>query len=212
MRKAISNKNVLAAKFDVAEFDGPWLASFGKPELRGVWIVYGGSGCGKTSFVMQLSKYLSRFREVAYNSLEQGLSLSLKTAWERTGMIEAGNRIVLLDKEQLGDLKARLRRKRSPGVVIIDSVHYLNNFRFPDCIRLVNEFNNKLFVFVVHEKDGQPKDRIGNELLFNADVKIRVVGYKAFFASRYSKEDTNEGGADFVIWEQGARQYWLDKY
>lgn len=50
MGRAISNKNVLTAKFEVAEFDGAFLASFGKPELRGAWIVYGGSGSGKTTF------------------------------------------------------------------------------------------------------------------------------------------------------------------
>lgn len=84
MARAISNKNVLQAKFDVADFDGAFLASFGRPELRGEWLIYGGSGCGKTTFVMQLCKYLTRFRRVAYNSLEQGLSLSLQrhgSAW-----------------------------------------------------------------------------------------------------------------------------------
>lgn len=90
MGRAISNRNVLTAKFEVAEFDGAFLASFGKPELRGVWIVYGGSGSGKTTFLMQLCKYLTRFRRVAYNSLEQGLSLSLQKAWERVRMDEVG--------------------------------------------------------------------------------------------------------------------------
>lgn len=44
MARAISNKNVLQAKFDVADFDGAFLASFGRPELRGEWLIYGGSG------------------------------------------------------------------------------------------------------------------------------------------------------------------------
>lgn len=78
MRRAISNKNVIQAKFETAPFTGEWLASFGRPELRGAWIIYGGSGCGKTTFVMQLCKYLTTFGRVAYNSLEQGLSLSLE--------------------------------------------------------------------------------------------------------------------------------------
>ena len=58
MSRAISNKNVLTAKFEVAEFDGEFLASFGKPELRGAWLIYGGSGCGKTTFVMQVCNTL----------------------------------------------------------------------------------------------------------------------------------------------------------
>ncbi len=39
MGRAISNKNVLTAKFEVADFDGAFLASFGRPELRGAWII-----------------------------------------------------------------------------------------------------------------------------------------------------------------------------
>ena len=80
MSRAISNKNVLAAQFETANFTGPYLASFGRPELRGAWIVWGGSGSGKTTFTLMLCKYLAGFRRVAYDSLEQGLSLSLQKA------------------------------------------------------------------------------------------------------------------------------------
>ena len=148
MGRAISNRNVLTAKFEVAEFDGDFLASFGKPELRGAWIIYGGSGCGKTTFVMQVCKYLTRFRRVAYNSLEQGLSLSLQKAWERVGMEEAGSRIILLNKEQLKDLRVRLQKKQSPDIVVIDSVQYLRRFNMDQYQSLRDEFPNKLFIFV----------------------------------------------------------------
>ena len=56
MAKAISNKNVVNAKFKVADFTGKWLASFGKPELRGAWIIYGESGGGKTHLALELLK------------------------------------------------------------------------------------------------------------------------------------------------------------
>lgn len=140
MGRAISNRNVLIAKFEVAEFDGAFLASFGKPELRGVWIVYGGSGSGKTTFLMQLCKYLTRFRRVAYNSLEQGLSLSLQKAWERVRMDEVGNRIILLNKESLKDLRVRLAKKQSPDVIVIDSVHYWFGLKVADVMKLKDDF------------------------------------------------------------------------
>ena len=72
---------------------------------------------------MQVCKYLTRFRRVAYDSLEHGLSLSLQKAWERVGMEEVGNRIILLNKESLKDLRLRLAKKQSPDVVVVDSVH-----------------------------------------------------------------------------------------
>lgn len=210
MRRAISNKNVLTAKFEVAEFDGVFLASFGKPELRGAWIIYGGSGSGKTTFVMQLCKYLTRFRRVAYDSLEQGLSLSLQKVWERVGMEEAGNRIILLNKESLADLRERLDKKQSPDVVVIDSLQYLDSFYWKDFKKLKEDYPNKLFVFVSHEKGGQPDGKIAVKIRYDADIKIRVEGYKAFVTTRYEVAERGEGGADYVIWEQGADNYWAN--
>lgn len=211
MGRAISNKNVLTAKFEVADFEGEFLASFGRPELRGVWIIYGGSGSGKTTFVMQVCKYLTRFRRVAYNSLEQGLSLSLQKAWERVGMQEVGNKIILLNKEQLKDLRVRLLKKQSPDVIVIDSVHYLRRFNMDQYQNLRDEFPNKLFIFVSHEKGGMPKGMMAQNIRYDSEIKIRVEGYKAFVTTRYEVAERGEGGADFIIWEQGAQDYWVDK-
>lgn len=211
MGRAISNKNVLTAKFEVADFDGEFLASFGRPELRGAWIIYGGSGSGKTTFVMQMCKYLTRFRRVAYNSLEQGLSLSLQKAWERVGMQEVGNKIILLNKEQLKDLRVRLLKKQSPDVIVIDSVHYLRRFNMDQYQNLRDEFPNKLFIFVSHEKGGMPKGMMAQNIRYDSEIKIRVEGYKAFVTTRYEVAERGEGGADFIIWEQGAQDYWVDK-
>ncbi len=211
MGRAISNKNVLTAKFEVADFEGTFLASFGRPELRGAWIIYGGSGCGKTTFVLQICKYLTRFRRVAYDSLEQGLSLSLKRAWERVGMAEVGNRIILLNKEGLKDVRLRLEKKRSPDVIVIDSVHYWLGLKMSDYINLRKDFPDKLFIFVCHEKHGLPDGKIAEKIRYDSDIKARVEGYKAFITSRYEIAELGEGGADFVIWEQGAQEYWIDK-
>ena len=210
MSKAISNKNVLSAQFAVLPFDGAWKASFGCPELRGTWIVYGGSGSGKTTFVMQLCKYLSRFGRVAYNSLEQGLSLSLKKAWERVGMEDAGSRIVLLEKESLRDLTARLKKRQSADVIVIDSLHYWFRFNMADYLKLKNTFADKLFVYVTHEKGGQPKGTMAQNIRYDADVKVRVEGYKAFVSTRYEVPERGEGGKDYVVWAEGARKYWAE--
>lgn len=199
------------AKFEVADFEGVYLASFGRPELRGSWIIYGGSGSGKTTFTMQLCKYLSRFRRVAYNSLEQGLSLSLQKAWERVGMEEVGNSIILLTKENLKDLRARLVKKHSPDVIVIDSVQYLRRFNMDQYQNLRDDFPNKLFIFVSHEKGGNPKGMMAENIRYDSDIKMRVEGYKVFVTTRYEVAELGEGGADFVIWEEGAQKYWIDK-
>lgn len=208
MGRALSNKNVVTAKFEAADFTGKWLASMGKPELRGAWFVFGGSGSGKTTFVLQLCKYLTQFRRVAYNSLEQGLSLSFQRAWGRVGMEEVGTQIIMLVKEGLQDLSARLRKKQSPDVVVIDSVQYLHGLRWRDYIALKDSFPGKLFIFVSHEKNKQPDGGMAMKMRYDADIKIRVEGYKAFITTRYAVPKLGEGGEDYVIWEEGANQYW----
>lgn len=208
MSRAISNKNVLAAKFETADFDGPFLASFGRPELRGVWIVWGGSGSGKTTFTLQLCKYLAGFRRVAYDSLEQGLSLSLQKAWERVEMAEAGSNIVLLNKEQLPELRERLDKRRSPEIIIIDSLQYLDGFNKRSFQKLKNDYQDKLFVFICHDKNGNPDGKLATLIRYDAEIKIKVEGFKAFVTTRYEDPANGEGGADFIIWEQGAADYW----
>lgn len=211
MGRAISNKNVLAAQFETADFDGPFLASFGRPELRGAWLIFGGSGSGKTTFLLMLCKYLCKFRRVAYNSLEQGLSLSLQKAWERVGMEEVGSQIILLNKECMADLRSRLRKRKSPGVVVIDSVQYLHGWKWNDYTKLKDEFPDKLFIFISQEKHGEPKGNLAVSIRYDAEIKIRVEGYKAFVTTRYEVPELGEGGKDFIIWKEGADAYWLNQ-
>ena len=44
-------------------------------------------------------------------------------------MEEAGNQIVLIEKETLAELRDRLSKRRSPDILIIDSVHYWLGFK-----------------------------------------------------------------------------------
>lgn len=213
MSRAISNINVLAARFETVEFAGEWLASFGRPELRGTWIIWGGSGSGKTTFTLMLCKYLANFGRVAYNSLEQGLSLSLQKAWERVGMGEAGNSVILLNKEELPELRARLSKRKSPEIIIIDSVQYLDGFNWTSFKKLKREYPDKLFIFISQaDRAGKdPDGKLAGKIRYDAEVKIKVEGFKAFVTTRYEDAERGEGGADFIIWEQGAAEYWAEQ-
>ena len=205
MSRAITSRQVISATFTVAPFTGPFLASFGRPELRGAWIVYGGSGSGKTTFLLQLANYLSTFCRVAYNSIEQGLSLSLQRAWQRVGIAPDAN-ICLLDRESPADIRRRLNARRAPQVVIIDSLQYWPRFSINDYIALRRACPATLFVFVAHAKGDQPKGAVAQTVRFDADIKIRVEGYKAFVTTRF--ETDTEGGSDYIIWPEGAQRYW----
>lgn len=206
MARAYSNANIRSARFKVADFGGAWRDSIGMPVLRGTWLIYGGSGSGKTSFCLQLAKYLSQYGRVLYNSLEQGLSPTMQSAWIAGGMEEAGRRIKLLDREGYDELFERLAKRQSPEIVIIDSINYLRGLRLSDYQLLSQRYRKKLFIIVAHEKGGEPKGALAQAIRYDADVKIRVEGYRAMVTSRYATAEV--GGQDYIIWDKGAEGYW----
>jgi hypothetical protein len=197
--------------FDRAEFEGPWLASVGRPELRGSWIIYGPSAMGKTTFTLMLLKYLATFDRCIYNSLEEGSSGALHSAWKRVGLAESGKNVLLCDREPVDELRARLKARRSQNIVFLDSLTAMPGFRRADYVSLMNDFPDKLFIFTAHEKRGLPDPSIAETVRRLSDVKIRVEGYKAFFNTRYMDAAAGEGGADYVIWPDGAEKYWAEK-
>ena len=123
-RNAKGVREMLSMKIDTLDFEGVWHDAFGKHERRCVWMVWGNSGNGKTSFVMQLCKYLCRFGRVAYNSMEEGACLTMQDTLRRFGMMEVNRRFLLIDNESIEQLSLRLKRQKSPDIVVIDRFHY----------------------------------------------------------------------------------------
>lgn len=188
-------------KPQVLPFDGEWHSSIGNPELKGGWIIWGNSANGKTRFALQLAKYLSKFVRVAYDSLEEGLSLSMQKAIIDVGMSDVKRSFVLLDKETVPMLRERLAKQRSPQVVIIDSLQY-TGLNYKDYTTLINDFPHKMFILVSHADGKEPRGNVGKAIKYDAFVKIYVEGYMAFAQSRYG------GGEPYVVWKKGADEYW----
>lgn len=194
-------KNVLDCEFDGMSFDGKWKEVFGQPERAHSWIIFGQSSSGKTTFNMQLAKYLSQFEKVLYNSLEEGLSASIKSAYKRAG-ITRKDRIMLV-QEDTESLITRLKKHKSPNIVFIDSIRY-TKMKWSDYQDFCARFPNKLFIWVSHAKGKEPKGALAEDIRYDAFVKIYVEGYRAFVSSRF-----NSGGDSTMdIWEEGAAKYW----
>lgn len=177
-RNAKGVRELLSMKFDTLPFEGEWYDAFGTPESRGVWIVWGKSGSGKTSFVMKLCKELCKYGRVVYDSLEEGISLTMQNTVRRSNMLEA-NRRFLLVCESMDELSLRLKRQKSPDFVVIDSFQY-TQMTYAQYIRFKERHKNKLLIFVSHASGQNPDGRSAKKVQYDASLKIYVEGKRAF--------------------------------
>lgn len=204
-KRAISIDQIYKMKFKTMNLKGEFAGAFGAPEMSGSWLIWGNSSNGKTRLCMQLAKHLSEFGKVAYNTLEEGARMSFQNAVIENRMQECKRgKFVILDGEKYEELVERLGRRNSPDIIIIDSIQYfgidLRKYK-----KLRTMFPKKLFIYVSHAQGIHPKGNLAISVRYDADLKIRVEGFKAFPTGRL-----NGGGNEFVIWENGARNYWAE--
>lgn len=202
LRRALSVSDVMRMKKETYPFEGEWKEAFGHPEKNGVWFVWGNSGNGKTSFLLQLCKELSRFGRVAYDSLEEGASLTMKNAFMTAGMQDVARRFVLLDRENMEQLSARLGKHKSPDIVVIDSFQY-THMSFAEYEAFKERHANKLLIFVSQADGNKPAGRTAVSVMYDASLKIFVSGFRAISKGRYFG---NLGY--YTIWKERADIYW----
>lgn len=150
---------------------------------------------------MSLAKYLTNFARVLYNSVEEGLSLSIQEAYRRLDMMEVAGKFALVGQEDVDQLIQRLKRHKSPDVVVIDTVQFWE-LRFSDYKRLKATFPHKLFIYVSHIEGKQPDGMTARKIWRDANVAFRIEGFRAFPTGRYG------GGEPVTICEELADRYW----
>lgn len=183
---------------------GAWAEAFGEPERVGVWFIWGKSGNGKSSFVMQLCKELTKFGRVAYDSLEEGAGLTMQNALRRYGMADVNRRFQVLDCEPVSDLGERMNRRKSPDFYVIDSFQY-TQMSYKEYQSFKEAHRDKLLIFVSHADGHNPDGRSAKKVMYDASLKIYVEGFRAFSKGRFF------GPASyFTIWDEGAARYWGD--
>jgi vacuolar-type H+-ATPase subunit F/Vma7 len=206
-KRVVSVYELINTKFKVMDFDEQWLELFGKPEKTGCWIAWAESFNGKTSFMIQLCKYLSKFGKVLYNSLEEGKSESLKLTCIRENMLEVGSRFQIIDKEPIEDLEKRLQKHKSADIVIIDSSQYID-MKIKDLRAFLDRNRKKLFIFVSHADGKHPEGHLSKKIKFHSSVKIHIEGYRARIESRYGGDQSKH----YTIWHEGAAKYWGEEF
>jgi KaiC/GvpD/RAD55 family RecA-like ATPase len=205
VQQTITIKRFLRKKFKLVPLAGVWQESFGQPERGAIWLVYGGSGNGKTEFAAQLAKAYAEHGKVLYVSAEQGWSSSLQKCFARNGFADTKNITLGTGYDTLGLLTDLAARKKPPDTIVLDSVDYLR-FTKEDLKQFQKQCPGMTIILISWEKGGKPQTSQAQAMQYMADVKVRITKFVAFSVSRIG------GNAPFVIWQKGAEPHhpWLN--
>lgn len=199
MGRAYSPTEILAKKYKMLEWSDEWAEAFDKPETSGVWFIWGNSGNGKSSFVMQLARELAELGHVFLNELEEGTKLTMQNNLKRND-ISSVKRKVKIGNEDMTEMSERLSKRKSPQFIIINSFQY-TGLTWITYLKLKKMHEDKLLIFVSHAEGKHPEGRTAKKIKFDADLKIWIEGFKAISNGRY-----NPGG-EYIIWKEGAEKY-----
>lgn len=197
-KRAYSPKEVLQKTYTTLPWGGEWACAFGYPSTNETWLIHGPSGSGKSSFVMQLARELTKYGRVLYGSYEEGVSQSFKERIQRERMTEKQGRFRIITEDSFEDLMERLSKPKGPKFVIIDSFQE-SGLTYDQVMALREKFPRKSWIYISQEYKGAPMGKAAARLKYKAGVKIRVVGYKAYCQGRFSGDESDA----FTIWEDG---------
>ncbi len=201
VKRAYSYEDIHRFKFKSMKISQSWKPHLGEPQLgNSHWIIYGESGQGKTTYVLQLVKQLCENRQkVHYNTLEEGMKLSFKLALERTQMKDVPN--FHYQKETMDELVQRLKRKRQAKIVVIDSCQYFfRGMQTKDYFNFINQFQDTTFIWISGAESKKPLGKIAETIRYDADIVMYVEAYKAVVV-----KNRFEAYEPRIIWYEGFR-------
>ncbi|MGN7787392.1 hypothetical protein ACTJIJ_22860 [Niabella sp. 22666] len=208
MGKSIGLKQLAEKLYSLIQGLPPeMVASFGRMEDAFDAIFYGDSGNGKTNLVIQFLAELivALDCKAEYVSYEEGHGMTMQTAMiERHNLLDKiGNRLVLTDHLTYEELKAKMGKKQSAKIWIIDSVQAsgLTYAQIKELKRLYVLGRKKKILIYISWADGKkPQGSVARDCEYYANIKVRVHLYVAFIKSRFG------GNLPYISWEKGAKE------
>lgn len=202
MKRALTPRDIAAKKWKTLPWGEKWSKPFGFPVENASWFISGASASGKSSFVMQLGKELCNYGTVLYLSYEEGVNQSFQRRMGYLKMNEVQGRFRVAVGETYEEVIERLKRPKSPKFIVVDSIQR-TEWEYKQIEELVTVlFPKKCFIFVSMEYKSQPMGKPAMKTKYLADMKVRVVGYKAYCQGRA----IGEAGSYYVVWEEGIIQ------
>lgn len=200
--KVISVAKLIKKQFKTQELSEEWASCLGKVAQAFIMIIWGPSFAGKSNFLNALIKELAKYNTILYVALEESFSTTSQEKAIRHNLGEMAGKVRFANHEtSFEELVEFLQKKRSPTVVVIDSLQYIA-ISYTDYKHLKQMFPRKTFIFVSHAKGKNPDGKTAEKIRYDAGIKVRVEGFIAHTDSRYG------GNKNYVVWEQGAKNYW----
>lgn len=199
IKRAYSYEDIDRISFKTVQIRTDWVPHLGEPQLgNSNWLIYGGSGHGKTSYVLQLVKMLCQEgQRVHYNTSEEGLKKSFKMALKRNHL--KGVPGFNYHQENLHELTQRLLRRRQAKIVVIDSVQYFfRGMQSKRYYEFIEQFKDTTFIWVSGADGKHPRGKVAEDIFYDADIVVNVKDFQACIEkNRFEAYDSR------LIWEQG---------
>lgn len=202
VKRAYSPKEIAAKKWVTLPWGEQWSEPFGFPAENASWFISGASAQGKSSFVMQLGKELCKYGPVLYMSYEEGVNQSFQRRMDYLNMNEVQGHFRVVTDESIDELTKRLAKPKSPKFIIVDSFQvgcWDYGWSYPTAVALIKRFKRKCFIFISQEHKSAPMGKPAVSLRYICDMKVRVMGYKAYCLGR----SIGEAGNHYVVWKEG---------
>lgn len=195
MGRSYGVNQILAKKYKVLEVNEEWKNAVGQLADPFTLLVFGRPKNGKTSFIMKLCKYLTKFGKVYYNSAEEGDSKTIQDALILAKMneVDAG-KFILGDNDSFDEMCQKLTKNRAK-VAVIDSLDYMK-LTTQQYKKLISKFPNKSFIIISWEKAGKPGSFYAKEIEFQVGAVVHVKNFVAKTVGRYGPTEP------YVIWNK----------
>lgn len=203
IKKALTVANVINQKVKLIEFSehaNELYQAFGNPQDKGIWFAWGGSGSGKSSLLLDITKaFCERGLKAIHNELEEDLDdVDFINRLKLKNMQDVKNNF-LTASYNYDEMCAYLDKRDSPKVVVINSATYFFE-SLQQYFDFTKKYKRKKIIIISGMANGaHPYSELEKKIMYDANKKIFCSGYVASCKGR----TIGPNGGTYIIWKQG---------